>query len=131
MISYLTFLYSGVPADEVKKVNVHLHTPCKFIRKGRLYLHHFLTSELDVGEWTRRCPRYLWSTSRSIAMVHYTPTTESYPLLEYIKLYGDQTGNERINFNTEGLSPNRCCCRKAISITYSQCVSVALNIRHA
>jgi hypothetical protein len=89
----------GVPADEVKKVNVHLHTPCKFITKVHLYLHQFLTSELDVGEWTHRRPRYLWSTSRPIAMVHYTPTRDCYPLLEYIKLSGDQTGIGRINFD--------------------------------
>ena len=29
-----------------------------------------------------------------------------------------------------GLS-HRCCCIKAISITYSECVFVALSIRHA
>ena len=131
MISYTAFLYFGVPADEVKKVNLHLHSPCKVIRKVLLYLHQFLTSELDVGEWTRRCLRYLWSTSRPIAMVHYTPTTDCYPLLEYIKLSGDHKGNVRINFKTEGLSPNHCCCGKAISITYSQCVSIALIIQHA
>jgi hypothetical protein len=79
VISYLTFLYFGVPANEVKKVNVHLHTPCKVIRKVRLHLHQFLTSELDVGEWTRRFPRYLWGTCRPTAMVHCTLTTDCYP----------------------------------------------------
>ena len=28
-------------------------------------------------------------------------------------------------------SRNHCCCGKAISITYSECVSVALGIQHA
>jgi len=120
VISYLTFLYFGVPADKVNKVNEHLHT-----RKVRLYLHQFINSELDVGQWTRRCSRYPWSTSRPIAMVHYTL------LLEYIKLSGDQTVNVRINLNTEGLSPNHCCCGKALSTIYSQCVSVALIIQQA
>jgi len=64
-------------------------------------------------------------------MVHYTPTTDCCPLLEYIKLSGDQTGNVRIRFDNEGLSPNHCCCGKVISITYSQCVSVALIIQQA
>jgi hypothetical protein len=26
---------------------------------------------------------------------------------------------------------NHCCCRKAMSITYSECVSVALVVQHA
>jgi len=64
-------------------------------------------------------------------MVHYAPTTDCYPLLEYTKLSGDQTGNLHTNFNIGGLSPYHCCCGKAISITYSQCVSVALIIQHA
>jgi hypothetical protein len=33
--------------------------------------------------------------------------------------------------NTEARSPNHCCIGKAISITYSKCVSVALVIQHA
>jgi hypothetical protein len=33
--------------------------------------------------------------------------------------------------NTESRSRNHCCCGKAISITYSECVSAALVIRHA
>ena len=33
--------------------------------------------------------------------------------------------------NTEGRSRNNCCRGKAISITYSECVSVALVIQHA
>jgi hypothetical protein len=33
--------------------------------------------------------------------------------------------------NIEGRSCNHCCRGKAISITYSECVSVALVIRHA
>jgi hypothetical protein len=33
--------------------------------------------------------------------------------------------------NNEEHSHNHCCCAKAISITYSQCVSVALVIQHA
>jgi hypothetical protein len=64
-------------------------------------------------------------------MVHHTPTTDCYPLLEYTKLSGDQTGNLHTNFNIAGLSPYHCCCGKAINITYSQCVSVALIIQHA
>jgi len=126
-----SYISESLPADEVEKVNLHLHTPCKVTRKVRLHLHQFLTSELDVGEWTSRRPRYLWSTSRPIAMVHYTPTTDCCPLLEYTKLSGDQTGNVHIRFNIEGISPNHCCCGKVISIIYSQCVSVALITQHA
>ena len=33
--------------------------------------------------------------------------------------------------NIEGRSCNRCCSGKAISVTYSECVSVALGIQHA
>jgi len=33
--------------------------------------------------------------------------------------------------NIEACSFNRYCCGKAISITYSECVSVALFIQHA
>jgi hypothetical protein len=33
--------------------------------------------------------------------------------------------------NTDARSPNQCCRVKAINITYSECVSVALVIRHA
>jgi uncharacterized membrane protein YwzB len=33
--------------------------------------------------------------------------------------------------NTEGRSRNHYCCGKAISITYCECVSVALVIQHA
>ena len=33
--------------------------------------------------------------------------------------------------NIQELSCNHCCCGKAISITYSQCVSVALGTQHA
>jgi hypothetical protein len=33
--------------------------------------------------------------------------------------------------NTEMRSRNHCCCRKAISTTYSECVPVALVIKHA
>jgi hypothetical protein len=33
--------------------------------------------------------------------------------------------------NTEARSRNRCCCRKAINITYSWCVSIALVKQHA
>jgi hypothetical protein len=33
--------------------------------------------------------------------------------------------------NIEALSRNHCCHKKAISITYSECVSVALVIQHA
>jgi hypothetical protein len=33
--------------------------------------------------------------------------------------------------NTEARSRNHCCCRKAISVTYSECLSVTLVIQHA
>jgi hypothetical protein len=33
--------------------------------------------------------------------------------------------------NIEARSHNHCCCRKAINISYSECVSVALVIQHA
>jgi len=33
--------------------------------------------------------------------------------------------------NVEARSCNRCCSGKAISVTYSECVSVALGIHHA
>jgi hypothetical protein len=33
--------------------------------------------------------------------------------------------------NTEACSSNHCCCGKAISNTYSECVFVALGIQHA
>ena len=32
--------------------------------------------------------------------------------------------------NTEARSGNHCCCGKAINITYSECVFVALGIQH-
>jgi hypothetical protein len=35
------------------------------------------------------------------------------------------------NRNFEARSRNHCCCGKAISVTYSECVSVALVIQHA
>jgi hypothetical protein len=40
-----------------------------------------------------------------------------------------KTYSARINI--EALSRNHCCRAKAISITYSECVSVALVIQHA
>ena len=36
-----------------------------------------------------------------------------------------------IERNTEALSCNHCCSVKAISITYSECVFVAIGIQHA
>jgi hypothetical protein len=36
-----------------------------------------------------------------------------------------------INFNIQPRSHNQCCCGKAISITYPECVTVALVIQHA
>ena len=33
--------------------------------------------------------------------------------------------------NNEARSPNHCCRKKAVRITYSECVSVALGIQHA
>jgi len=36
-----------------------------------------------------------------------------------------------INRNNEARSCKHCCCGKATSITYSDCVSVALGILHA
>jgi hypothetical protein len=33
--------------------------------------------------------------------------------------------------NMQARSRNHCCCGKAISITYSECVSVAIFIQHA
>jgi hypothetical protein len=38
----------------------------------------------------------------------------------------NRTDNERINI--EARSRNHCCCRKAVSITYSECVSAAVVI---
>jgi hypothetical protein len=35
-----------------------------------------------------------------------------------------------VQFNVETRSCNNCCSGKAISITYSECVSVALGIQH-
>ena len=36
-----------------------------------------------------------------------------------------------VQLDTEALSRNHCCCGKATSITYSECVFVALVIQHA
>jgi hypothetical protein len=36
-----------------------------------------------------------------------------------------------LQLNIEALSRNRCCSAKAVSITYSECVFVALDIQHA
>jgi hypothetical protein len=47
------------------------------------------------------------------------------------KLLLDNTSNVRITYNTGGRSRNHCCRRKAIRVTYSECVSVALVIKHA
>ena len=41
----------------------------------------------------------------------------------------NKTGNVRITYLETRL--DHCCCGKAISITYSDCVSVALGIHHA
>jgi hypothetical protein len=44
----------------------------------------------------------------------------------------NKTGNVfYVKRNTEARSRNHCCPGKAISITYSECVSVALVIQHA
>jgi hypothetical protein len=43
----------------------------------------------------------------------------------------NKTGNVRKKRNNEALSCNHCCHGKAISITYCECVSVALVIQHA
>jgi hypothetical protein len=42
-----------------------------------------------------------------------------------------KTGNEHINVNLEARSRNHSYRGEAISITYSECVSVALVIQHA
>ena len=42
-----------------------------------------------------------------------------------------KTGSVRLNVNMQACSRNSCCSGKAISILYSECVSVALVIRHA
>jgi len=36
-----------------------------------------------------------------------------------------------VQINTEALSCNHCCRGKLISITYSECMSIALVIQHA
>jgi hypothetical protein len=36
-----------------------------------------------------------------------------------------------VSRNTEARSRNRCTCGKAIHITYSECVSLSLFIKHA
>jgi hypothetical protein len=43
------------------------------------------------------------------------------------------TGNKKnyVLHNIEARSRNHCCSGKAVSITYSECVSVALAIQHA
>jgi hypothetical protein len=43
----------------------------------------------------------------------------------------NNTGSVRTNVNTDVRSCNHCCCRKAVSITYSACASVAQVIQHA
>jgi hypothetical protein len=52
--------------------------------------------------------------------------------MEHMKvLFFNKTGNCACNVNIEARSRNHCCRGKAISITYSQCVTVALVIQHA
>jgi len=41
------------------------------------------------------------------------------------------TGNVRVNINIESHSRSHFCRRKAVSIIYTECVFVALFIRHA
>ena len=43
----------------------------------------------------------------------------------------NKRGKIHINITSRSVLVNRCCCRKAINITYSECVSVALVIQHA
>jgi len=43
----------------------------------------------------------------------------------------DETGNVRAINITETSSRNHCCHGKTISVTYSECVSVALVTQHA
>jgi len=47
------------------------------------------------------------------------------------KLKENKTGTVYTHVNTEERSCNHCCRGKAISITYSECVLVALGIQHA
>jgi hypothetical protein len=43
----------------------------------------------------------------------------------------NKTGNLPHKLNIGARSGNHCCCGKALSITYSECVSVTLVMQHA
>jgi predicted transcriptional regulator len=60
----------------------------------------------------------------------YKDGTVQLRLVKVIMTRKKKRGKIHINV-TETRSHNHCCCGKAISITYSECVSVALVIQHA
>jgi hypothetical protein len=61
---------------------------------------------------------------RTKSPVYYT---QSFPI---IRVYVTRQAMYVLR-NVEARSRNHCCCGKAISITYSECVSVALVIQHS
>jgi hypothetical protein len=55
-----------------------------------------------------------------------------YPIYNYCtSARVNKTGNLTYKHHNEARSRNQCCRGKAINITYSECVSVALVIQHA
>ena len=94
--------------------------------------------------------RRYWKEPRKVSVrTAYLPTeirTRSLPRVKYkcsslhhdqrLNLYCELLENKTrqamyVERNNEARSRNQCCSEKAIIITYSECVSVALGIHHA
>jgi len=75
--------------------------------------------------------------SPRLSLSGYDPSTIHYNNIlskpynkHYAKNVPDKPGSV-VQLTTEASPCNHCCCGKAIAITYSGCVSVALVIQHA
>jgi hypothetical protein len=79
-----------------------------------------------------KCYQYclLWTTKKIFKQtdVHKTDMTFTFHLITSVNV--NNTGHEGTN-NTEVCLHTICCCGKAVSITYSKCMSVPLVIQHA
>jgi hypothetical protein len=69
-----------------------------------------------LSQWIRSCSRLLWNVG--IRLPDYTLSSTNRQAMY-------------ISCNMEARLCNHCCRGKAINITYSECVSVALGIQHA
>jgi hypothetical protein len=106
-------------------------------------IHKLLQVTTLQSAAVRYCVQVLCGTGKCRAVIAYDFSNQDFVrrgsilihlkvIYIYITLRWIKQDRQQINkCNTEARSRNHCCYGKAVSITYSECVSVALVIQHA